>query len=184
MGIADDIVRLEQSLRDLSIRYEQYFLGVEKREPLQLLDEVERLARQYQGAGIANTMLKFKYQSLVASLVTLKQKWIRITRLIEEGKYQRDRFKMTMHQTQGRLAPGRAESEPELRTPDLDRVYQEYLTARRSCNLPVENVSREKIAAAIAQQIPAIANKYRCNDIDIAVVIEGGKPRIKARPKS
>ena len=48
MGLPEDIARLEQDLRELIIRYEQYFCGIEKREPLQLLDEVERRARRYQ----------------------------------------------------------------------------------------------------------------------------------------
>jgi len=42
----------------------------------------------------------------------------------------------------------------------------------------------EKIAAAIERQKPAILEKYRCRDVEFAVIIEGGKPRLKARPKN
>jgi len=60
MGIPEDIALFELNLQELIIKYEQYFLGLEKRAPLQLLDEVERMARKYQGYQIINTMQKFK----------------------------------------------------------------------------------------------------------------------------
>jgi len=182
MGLPEDIARLEQDLRELIIRYEQYFCGIEKREPLQLLDEVERCARRYQNTAITNAMHKFKFTSLVATLCVHRQKWNRTNRLIEEGKYTRDRFKMSLHQRSGteRPAPAPAQT-PE--TP-LDRIYRDFLAAREACKLPVENFTREKLAAAIERQKPAILEKYRCRDVEFAVVIEDGKPHLKARPKN
>jgi len=182
MGLPEDIARLEQDLRELIIRYEQYFCGIEKREPLQLLEEVERCARRYQPATINNAMYKFKYNSLVASLCVHRQKWVRTNRLIEEGKYTRDRFKMSLHQRNGQERP----EQPAPRAPEslLDRIFRDYIAARQACNLPTENLSKDRIAAAIAQQKPAILEKYRCSDVEFAVIIEGGKPRLKARPKN
>jgi hypothetical protein len=183
MGIPEDIARLEIELRELIIKYEQYFFGIEKREPLKLLEEVERLTRRYRNVSISNTMQRFRYDSLVAALNVHRQKWTRINRLIEEGKYVRDRFKMSLHQ--GEAAKERpaqqVSSDSDLQ---LDRIYQQYCAARKACNLPVENVSRERIALAIERQKPAILEKYRCSDVEFVVVIEKGKPCLKARPKS
>ena len=182
MGIPEDIARLEQDLRELIIRYEQYYCGTEKREPLQLLDEVERSARRYQNVAINNSMHKFKYNSLVATLCVHRQKWNRTNRLIEEGKYTRDRFKMTLHQRNGKDSSAPPSLAAQLSP--LERIYQDYLAASEACNLPTQNLSREKIAAAIERQKPAIMDKYRCSDIEFAVVIEEGKPRLKARPRN
>jgi hypothetical protein len=181
MGLPEDIARLEQDLRELIIRYEQYFCGIEKREPLRLLDEVERNIRHYQNITIANAMQKFKYNSLVATLCVHRQKWNRINRLIEEGKYNRDRFKMSLHQRNA--GSPKAPAAPGAPLTPLERIYRDFLAAREACNLPVEGLSREKIAAAIERQKPAIMEKYRCSDVEFAVVIEEGKPRLKARPK-
>ena len=177
MGIAEDITRLEHDLRELIIKYEQYFFGIEKREPLRLLEEVERQARRYQNMSIPNTRDRFKYDSLVAALMVHKQKWIRTNRLIEEGKYERDRFRMSLND--GRK-PHRAQPSKE---DELERVYQQYLAARKACNLPIANVSREKIIEAIERQRPAIQEKYHCKEVELVVVIEDGKPRLKARQK-
>lgn len=181
MGLPEDITRLEQDLKELVIRYEQYFCGIEKREPLRLLDAVERSVRRYQNVAISNSMYKFKYNSLVATLCVHREKWTRINRLIEEGKYTRDRFKMSLHQREGvertKAAP------PETSEGTLDRIYRDFLEARKACNLPADGISRDRIAAAIARQKPAILEKYRCSDVEFAVVIEGDTPRLKARPK-
>lgn len=182
MGIPEDIARLEQDLRELIVKYEQYFFGIEKREPLRLLDDVERLVKRYRNLAIPNTMHRFKYDSLVASFSVQKQKWARINRLIEEGKYERDRFKMALHAGEAAkraLRPAAGDEEPV-----IDRIYREYRDARLACNLPVENVSRETIAQAIERQKPAILKKYGCSDVSFVVVVEEGKPRLKARPKS
>ncbi len=82
MGISEDITLFEKNLNDLIIRYEHYFLGLEKREPLKQLEEVERLSRRYVGSDIINTMLTFKYNSLKARLISYKQYWNRTLRLI------------------------------------------------------------------------------------------------------
>jgi len=181
MGLPEDISLFEQSLHDLITKYEQYFLGLEKREPLKLLDEVERSARKYLNVNIVNTMLKFKYNSLVASFSTHKQKWSRINRLIEDGKYSRDRFKMAMHLDKGPAKHSAREAADSL---DVEIVYQQYIEARKACNLPTKNITPEMIASAINKQKPAISTKYNCDRVEFRVVIEEGKPKIKARPKS
>lgn len=181
MGVADDIALFDQRLAELIIKYEQYFLGLEKREPLRLLDEVEQWARKYANVQIVNTMVKFKYNSLVAKLNSYKQYWTRINRLIEEGKYSRDRFKMAMHEKR-EGAPAPPPREPGI-DPEVLRLYQQYVKARKACHLPVETVTPNLIAAAIEKQKPAIINKYHCSNVEFKVVVEDGTPKIKARPK-
>lgn len=181
MGAPEDIALFEKSLNELVIKYEQYFLGTEKREPVKLLTEVEQLARRYQNTKIVNSMMNFKYNQLVAKLSSYKQHWNRITHLIEEGKYFRDQFKAKLHEHQPEKQPHHKEK-PQAQN-DTDSIYQQYLDARKACALPVEGVSRESIAAALEKQKPAIISKYGCKNVEFKVVIENGAPKIKARPK-
>ena len=180
MGVAEDIAYFEQALGDLVIKYEQYFLGLEKREPLQLLAAVEKSSRTYTNVNIVNTMLKFKYNATVARLNSYKQYWNRINRLIEEGKYSRDRFKMELH-LRSKLEKPR-EVTPKVNH-EMERLYRQYIEARKACDLPVMNVTPEMIAAVIEKQKPLIAQKYKCEHVEFQVVIESGQPKIKARPK-
>ncbi|HEY5975088.1 MAG TPA: MXAN_5187 C-terminal domain-containing protein [Geobacteraceae bacterium] len=178
MGVQEDLQLFEQSLSELIIKYEQYFLGLEKREPLKLLEKVERCARIYANIPINNTMYKFRYNSLVAKLCSYKQYWTRINRLIEDGKYSRDRFKMERHlgQTTGPSAP------PAPPNGNLDRLYQQYIEARRQCHLPVNNITREMVQTVIEKQKPLIMDRYNCAAVEFKVVVQDGKPKIKARP--
>ncbi|RNC72249.1 MAG: hypothetical protein ED859_02625 [Desulfuromonadales bacterium] len=180
MGIHEDIAQFEQSLNELIIKYEQYFLGLEKREPVRLLEYVERLARKYANVKIVNTMLNFKYTSLVARLNSYKQYWGRIVRLMEEGKYSRDRFRMARQGLAGeKTAP---ESQPPSKS-DADELFQRFVDARKACNLPVETITREMIAAAIEKQKPAIIARYGTDQVEFRVVVENGVPKIKARSR-
>lgn len=184
MGIAEEIAAFEQRLEELIRAYEQYFQGTEPREPLKLLEEVEQAARRYAGTSIANTMVKFKFNSVVARLNSYKQHWSRILRQIDEGRYPRDRMRMKLHQ---KVAGGQARSDAPTSSPptrnEIDDVYQKYLSARKSCNLQTDTMAPEKLKETLEKQRDALQKKHNCNDIEFRVVIEDGKPKIKARPK-
>jgi hypothetical protein len=182
MGIAEEIAVFEEKLNELVRKYEQYFLGVEKREPVKLLADVERTARRYVGTPIINTMVKFRYNSLVARLNSYKQYWNRINRQIEEGKYSRERFRMEMHQQNQHFASPPSTS-PAIR-PEIDSVYQQFIEARRSCNLAIDAISPEALQGTLERQRIALQQKHSCKEIEFRVVIEDGKPKIKARPKN
>lgn len=181
MGIQEDIAFLEQNIAELVVKYEQYFLGMEKREPYKLCEDVERFIRRYNTSTIFNTMYKFRFNTLVAKFNSYKQYWTRINRLIEDGKYSRDRFKMARHLAEG--AP-RPPADVEVKAPQnhLDLVYQHYIEARQSCNLPTDHISREAMLSVINKQKEALVNKYKCADVEFRVVIEDGAPKLKARP--
>lgn len=187
MGVNEDVVLFEQGLNELIIKYEQYFIGIEKRPPEKLLKEVEALGRKYLSTQIVNTMLKFKFTSNVARLNSYKQYWNRISQLIEDGKYSRDRFKMALHQKNrdGGQTVKEEPAKPEEKKLDLEvaSLYQKFVEARKACSLPVGNITHELIAAAIEKQTPVIIDKFKCQGVEFKVVVEEGVPKIKARPK-
>lgn len=185
MAIAEDLTQLEHQLGELITRYEQYFIGLEKREPLQLLGTVERLARLHSATPINNTMYKHKYQMLVARLSTYREHWNRILRLIDEGRYSRDRFISDLHRNQHSTRENQRQDNGESsREFDLERIYSEYREARQKCNLPVENLSREAVAKSIEKSKPALATRLGSDDLVFRVVIENGRPKIKARRRA
>ena len=185
MGIPEDIALFEQNLNALIIKYEQYFIGIEKREPLKLLYEVEKASRRYQGYQIINTMQRFRYNVAIAKLSSYTQYWNRINRLIEDGKYSRDRFKMAMHEkNEPAETPAFEHTKKSRINPEVQRVYQQFIEARKACHLPVDSITPETIALALEKQKPAIIDRYHCSNVEFVVVVEKGQPKIKARPKS
>jgi len=183
MGIAEDLFILEARLKELVTSYEQYFIGIEKREPLKLLEEVEKMVRRYATTPINNTMYKHRYNNLVARFNTYRQHWNRILREIEEGRYSRDRFRATMHETQRSSRTARPEQQTSSHEHELDRIYAELVDARRSCKLPVDGMTRQQLADTLAKQRPLLSQKLGTNEIQFRVVVEDGKPKIKAGTK-
>lgn len=182
MALAEDLVQLEHALADLIIRYEQYFSGLEKREPLKQLQDVERMVRRYSGVPINNTMFKHKYTMLVARLNTYREYWNRILRQIEEGKYSRDRFISDLHQRQraeGESVREAVHHQPKHDT-ELDRIYYELREARKACHLPIETLSLELVAATLEKSKAQLIAKLGTDNIVFRVVVENGKPKIKA----
>ena len=182
MAIAEDLPILELQLKELITRYEQYFIGLEKREPLQLLVTVEKLVRRYANVPINNTMYKHKYTMLVARFNTYREHWNRILRLIDEGKYSRDRFISDLHlrQREKGIIPHEEKQKPQYHDPELDRIYFELREARMACNLPVDKLSIEMVAATIEKNKAALAARLGTTDLVFRVVVEDGKPKIKA----
>lgn len=181
MAIADDIILLDQKLSELITRYEQYFIGLEKREPLQLLREVEKLVRRYSGVPINNTMHKHRFTMLVARFNTYREHWNRILKLMEEGRYSRDRFISDLHLRQ-KDKPGKRHPDSTLQAAesDLDRLVHEFREARKACNLPTDKITRELIASTIEKQKPALVARLGTENFAFRVIIEDGKPKLKA----
>lgn len=181
MAIAEDVILLDQKLNELISKYEKYFIGLEKREPLQLLGEVEKMVRRYSGVPISNTMYKHRFIMLVARLNTYREHWNRILKLIEEGRYSRDRFISDLHLRQKNTPEKRAPDSPQATAEsDLDRLVHEFREARKACSLPDDNISRELIAATIERQRPALVAKLGTENFVFRVVVEDGKPKLKA----
>jgi len=181
MGIQEDVAFLEGSISELVVKYEQYFLGIEKREPLKLFEDIERFIRRYNTSTIVNTMMKFKFNTLVGKFNSYKQYWTRINRLIEDGKYSRDRFKMARHLTENApRQPSQSHEKPQQN--DVEMVFQHYLEARRKCNLPTDNISRDTMFSVIEKQRETLRSKHHCAEVEFRVVIENGAPKLKARP--
>ncbi|MDI3290891.1 hypothetical protein QHF83_46690, partial [Polyangium sp. 15x6] len=81
---------LDSRIERLRALYEQYFLGIEKLEPLVPRKELERRIMLLRREQIRNTALRFKFQTLIQRYNTFQQYWSRVAREIENGTYQRD----------------------------------------------------------------------------------------------
>ena len=185
MALAEDLTILESQLKELITRYEQYFVGLEKREPLQLLGSVEKIVRRHANVPINNTMYKHKYTMLVARLNTYREHWNRILRLIEDGKYSRDRFIRDLHLRQKDKKPahhaeGHEEHHKPPHDPEVDRIFHELREARKACHLPVDKLSIELVESTLEKSKAALVARLGTTDLVFRVVVEDGKPKIKA----
>jgi len=81
---------LEIALDRLQALYNQYFMGIEKLEPLVQRKDVERKINALRKEKIRNTAVRFRLQTQIQKYNTQSTYWKRICRQIEEGTYKRD----------------------------------------------------------------------------------------------
>ncbi|NLN63269.1 MAG: hypothetical protein GX146_10385 [Myxococcales bacterium] len=84
------IKELEVALDRLNALYNQYFMGIEKLEPLVPRKDVDRKINALRKMQLRNTALRFRFQAQVQKYSTHASHWQRICRQIEEGTYKRD----------------------------------------------------------------------------------------------
>jgi hypothetical protein len=80
---------LEVAVDRLRSLYEQYFMGIEKLEPLVPRKDVDRRIHVLRREQIRNTALRFRFQMILQRYSTYEAHWQRICREIENGTYER-----------------------------------------------------------------------------------------------
>ncbi|APG24952.1 MULTISPECIES: MXAN_5187 C-terminal domain-containing protein [Syntrophotalea] len=165
-----DDIALE--LRELELLYERYFSGEEKREPLKQRTEIERKLRALATRRIIKTDHRFLFDSLSSRYHTYATQWNRIQRLIDEGKYHRH--------TERR--PAKTAADPAKALPS-DDLYENLLRAHQSCALKTPPPGRSQFDAYLEKQKAQILEKYGKQNVEFRIVIENGKPKLRAKAK-
>ena len=177
--LAQELDEIQQLVKELEIHYEQYFAGIERREPYNKRKDIVRRIRHFTNRHIVWTDLKFRYQSIASRFMSYGQYWDRILRLIDEGKYHRHTAKLN-------ATPPLVRSD---RTKPVDlkaeatKLQQELSHARKTCGVSGGEPSAEKVASYLAKQREKIRARYGDKPVVFSVDTSGDKPRIKVSLK-
>lgn len=172
---------IQLEMKELEIRYEQYFAGVEKREPQRTRTDLARRIRQFTNRPIFQTDIKFRYQGLASRFYSYIQYWDRILRLMDEGKYHR-------HLSNKPAAPkpaGHPEPQSQKNSPaaqdETDSLLAALTAARQQCGQHGPAPSREKVGQFLAAQKQKVLAKFGDRPVEFIVDSSSGKPQIKVR---
>jgi len=180
-AVGEDLVVLDNKLKQLRFEYEQYFIGFRPREPILLRGDVTKIVARYSNTGIQNTALRFKFNNLCARYYAMRRHWDAVLRQIEEGTYERHAFKARLHERERGVAPAAAGTAAGASGSSED-LFDSYLSARQRCGEDVKGLTRERLDQLVAQQRAAIQQRYGCEEVRFRVVVEGGKTKLKATP--
>lgn len=171
--VVDLLNRIEAGLRDVTIRYEKFFAGVEKIPPFKERDNILKLIRTLYGTPITQADLKFRFSSLSQRFNSYNQLWERQMRLLEEGK---------LHRGVRPARPLPAAAETPAEGGEFDSVYRDLAKAY-AASAPGQTPDRDKVTALLQRQKSQLREKYGDREVAFTVVTEDGKPKIKARLK-
>ncbi len=178
-ALAGELDEIQHTMKELEIRYEQYFAGVEKREPYRERTALAKRLRHYTNRRIIQTDLKFRYQGLASRFMSYCHYWDRILRLIEEGKYHRHTARLNKPALPADNQPTPAHPQHN----EVERLHQELNNARQACGISGDAPSVGKIAAFLDNQREKIRHRYGDRPVEFSIDTNGCKPRIKVSLK-
>lgn len=178
-ALGNELDEIQQQMKELEIRYEQYFAGVERREPQQDRNTLARRIRHYNNRRIVYTDMKFRHQSLATRFMTYCQYWDRILRLMDEGKYHRHTAKLNSPSKTTTPEPNKAGSSQD----EAALLQKELVKARNACGVKGTAPTADKIAAFLDTQKEKIRQRYGDKAVAFTVDTSDGKPRIKVSLK-
>jgi hypothetical protein len=112
--LADDCAALETEVEELKVKYEMYFLGVERNEPNRVRDDLKKKVLRLKERFTRNAGIRFRVQSLHARFISYERLWMRSAREKEEGTYRRDLFKARLHAQKRGVGPAAVKGKKEI----------------------------------------------------------------------
>lgn len=184
--VAEELIVLDNKLKQLKFEYEQYFIGSRPREPVLTRADVQKLVAKYSNTGIQNTALRFKFNNLCSRFFTMRRQWDETLRKIEAGTYERHVFKAKLHERERGIDDSAAVSASRTSANETTEggtdLFDAYRNAKSACGEDLKALSRDKLDQLVEKQRAALKAKFGCDDVRFRVVVEAGKAKLKATP--
>jgi len=172
MTMQETLNLLELEIDDLKKKYDLFFQGILRVEPMMEKKNLDLKVRQMGQRNIPNTTDKFRFETLRARYYSYLHMWTRVVTLIEEGKIKRDQSgKVAFH------------SDGPVDEDNLNNTYLEYLKAKKELNEEYEEVDFNAFKDRLIDKAHEIQGKSGCNKVTFRVVVEAGKAKLKATKK-
>jgi len=181
--IDQSLSEIQVAMKELEIRYERYFAGVEKREPQRDRTELARRIRQFTNRPIFQTDIRFRYEGLASRFYSYSQYWDRILRLMDEGKYHRHLSNKPAPPKFPDPSKTQAQQTPPDQKDEIDSLLVALVDARHQCGQNGPAPSRDKVSLFLAAQKQKVREKFGDRPVEFIVDSSSGKPQIKIRFK-
>ena len=184
LTIEEELDELEIKINRLKIEYDQYFLGVLKREPYVLRGDVQKTIHRYLSQPPSQARLKFRFNTLCARYQSYRQLWGRTIRQIEAGTYRPHNFRSQLQDRPGEASPSAGAPSPPKKTGAgtraVDQLYEALSDARQKTGEGMRGLTREKLSEIVRQQTRELRTQHGSGKIRFKVVIEGTRARLRA----
>ena len=189
----DELDKLEEDIRKLKNKYDQFFAGIAKVVPSFDRHQVETYIHELSKQKIRDNGRRFRFSTMVSRYNQYRELWGRRMREREEGPLDYRRRQAAMNAPMDdfsappkprvtsdgadpyvRMAPG-ANGE-QIRTL-YDQIEREHLKMGKR-----PNITLEQVAAMVLKQTELVREKYKVNTVAFRVETVDGKVRLKAKP--
>ena len=191
----DELDKLEEDIRRLKSRYDQFFLGITKMPPSFERTQLEAMIHELNRQKMRDNGRRFRFNTLQSRYNQYREMWGRKMREREEGPLEFRRRKAAMEApstTSGAHAPAAAPVTSDLADPyvrmtpgangeELRRLYGEIERAHLDMG-KLPNMSLEQLATMLQKQGDIVRAKYNVKTVAFRVETIDGKVKLKAKP--
>lgn len=179
--IEEDLSALELNIRQLKVRYDQFFYGNQKLPPWMLRNQVDRMIRKYANLTMRGFAHRYRFNNLLFRYQSYSELWTRKMRLQEEG----DRPGLaarSRHQVAEQLVARARVADPKSNPDQLRELYEKFVESRKRNGIKKKPVSFDKFVRGIAAQAAQLRKSSGCAEIELRLVVKNDKVLLKARP--
>lgn len=191
----DELDKLEEDIRKVKNKYDQYFAGIQKVPPMIERRAVEVYIFELSKLKIRDNGRRFRFNTLVSKFNQLRELWARKMREREEGPLDFRRRKAAMDAPSApppppaaptpRVTNGQGDAyvkvAPGTNGEEIRQLYQQIETEHLKMGKQ-PNVTMEQLGAMVQKQSEALRAKYNVNAIAFRVETVDGKVKLKAKP--
>jgi hypothetical protein len=186
----EELDKLEEDIRRLKNKYDQFFTGITKVPPSFERHQLEAFIHEFSRQRIRDNGRRFRFNTILSRYNQFREMWGRKMREREEGPldYRRRQAAMSAPSPEisnppvtqqpadpyVKMAPG-ADGE------ELRRLYGEIERAHQDLGKPA-NITIDQLAAMVQKQADLVRSKFHVNDVAFRVETVDGKVKLKAKP--
>lgn len=191
----DELDKLEEDIRKLKNRYDQFFAGLQKLPPIQERRNLEASIHEISKQKIRDNSRRFRLNTLLTRFNQFREMWARKMREREEGpiEFRRRQAAMSAPPEQPAPEPGEEKSvtstkaDPYVRVTrgtngeDVRRLYDQIEKEHlKMGKLP--SITVEQLGQMIEKQTELVRSRYNVDTVAFRVETVDGKVKLKAKP--
>lgn len=190
----DELDKLEEDMRRLKNRYDQFFNGITKTPPSFERHQIEAMVHEISKQKMRDNTRRFRFNTILSRYNQYREMWARKMREREEGPLDFRRRQAAMEAPAAvppppppRPSVTSAGADPYVRmTPgangeEIRKLYGEIERAHLEMGKQ-PNVSIEQLTSMIQKQSDVVRAKYNVKTVAFRVETIDGKVKLKAKP--
>ena len=193
----DPLEKLEEDIRRLKNRYDQFFAGIQKMAPQQERRNIDVFIHELSKEKIRDNSRRFRFNQLITRYNQLREMWGRRMREREEGPLEFKRRQAAMSEEPDFAAARRPDPGP---VPVTSKAPDPYVRVTKASNGEevrklYEQIEREhfklgklppvtfdQLTQMVQKQSEIVRSKYQVNTVAFRVETIDGKVKLKAKP--
>lgn len=192
----DELDKLEEDIRKLKNKYDQFFAGISKYPPMHERRNIEVYIHELSKQKMRDNARRFRFNTLLTRYNQYREMWARKTREREEGPLDFRRRQAVLSAE----PPPPAAPPPTARPPVTSAHPDPYVKVTRGSNgeelkrlyddIEKEHlklgkqpsVTFEQLTAMVQKQSEVVRAKYQVDAVAFRVDVVDGKVKLKAKP--